>query len=107
MGEPTQSEPVPSPRRAPRDHAAAGPVARSKVSRSWSWQALTWALPLGDGLLEPLQGAQMAVARGRGLEAEHLGGLLVAQHLEVAEDEDLAVDGVHGVEGLLNAELGL
>ncbi len=57
-----------------------------------------------ERVLEPFEGPHVSLARGGGLDAEHGGDLLVAQLLEVAEGEHLAIDRVEAVEGL--AELG-
>jgi len=58
-------------------------------------------------LLEPFQGAHVAVARGGLGQAQDLGGLAIAQLLEVAEGQHLAVEGFHGVEHLLKLPLHL
>src|SRR5262245_18761071 len=61
----------------------------------------------GEDLLEPLQRADVAVARGRLRQTQHGGCIAVAQLLEVAQGEHLAVERVHPVERLLEAQLSL
>src|SRR3954452_13078762 len=61
----------------------------------------------GEDLLEPLQGADVAVAGGRLRDAERPGGLRVGELLEVPQGQDLAVELVHAVERLLEADLQL
>src|SRR5947209_19405610 len=60
-----------------------------------------------EDVLQALQRADVAVAGGRLLEAEHFGGLGIAELLEVPQREDLAIDGVHAVEDNLEAGLQL
>src|SRR5262249_59092513 len=84
---------VGSVRPVPRDGATSEPLPQAGDGR--------------EDLLEPLQGPDVAVARRRLAQAEHLRGLVVGQVLEVAEGQDLAVDRVHVVERLLDDQLVL
>ena len=60
-----------------------------------------------EGILEPLERADVAVAGRRLGDPQDLGRLVVIQLLKVAEREDLAIDRVHGVKGILKPELEL
>ena len=53
------------------------------------------------------EGPDVALGGRRLLEAQHAGGLGVAQLLEVAQGQDLAVERVHAVERLLEADAPL
>src|SRR6516162_865877 len=44
-----------------------------------------------------LQGTHVPIAGGRGLDAEHLGGLVIGELLEMPQGQDLPVDRVQGV----------
>ena len=59
------------------------------------------------GRLAAAPGSQVPLAGRRFLDAQDLGGLGVGQVLEVPQGQDLAVERVHPVEGLLEAELPL
>src|SRR5262245_35283268 len=60
-----------------------------------------------ENLLEPLEGPDVAVARGCLRQPQNGRGLGVGQLLEVSQGEDLAVERVHAVEGFLKAQLPL
>src|SRR5262249_15167748 len=51
-----------------------------------------------EHVAQALQGTNMPIAGGRGLDAEYLGGLVVGEFLEVPQGQDLAVDRVQGVD---------
>src|SRR5262249_42925816 len=67
-------------------------------------QLLQAAGHAGEDVLEPLEGAEVALAGGRLADAEDAGGFGGGEVLEVAECEDFAVEGVHGIEGLLKPD---
>ena len=58
-------------------------------------------------MLETPQGSNLTIASGGLAQAEYRGRLVVAQFLEMPERQDLAVNRVHGVEGLLELDLDL
>src|SRR5438270_3404162 len=58
-------------------------------------------------LAQSFQRADIAVARGRLLQAQHGRRLIIGEHLEMAQRQYLAIDGVHAVERLLHADLQL
>ena len=60
-----------------------------------------------EDLAQPLQGTDVAVARGRFAKPENLGGLGVGEILEMPKRQDFAVDRLHAVEDRLKADLHL
>src|SRR5262249_16804045 len=60
-----------------------------------------------EHVAQALQGTNMPIAGGRGLDAEHLGGLVIGELLEMPQGQDLPVDRVQGVDGFLKDELHL
>ena len=61
----------------------------------------------GEDVLETLQRPDVTLRGRRFAEPEHSGAFAVGELLEMAEDEDLAVDGIHRVERLLQPQLPL
>src|SRR4051794_25703139 len=62
---------------------------------------------LREDLPEAIEGTEIALAGRCLLDSQDLGGLGVRQMLEVPQGQDLAIGLVHGVERLLEPELGL
>src|SRR5262249_9495274 len=73
-----------------------------------SWSQLPWApRPGRQDVFEPLEGAQVALGGGRLANPQDLSALDVGQLLEVPQGHDLAVDRLHRLQGLHEAELPL
>ena len=96
---------APRPGGGRRTRRPVGSAARRgrRSTRPWSI-SLGGRLQGGEHVLEPLQGADVPLGRGRLLDPEHLGGLGVGQLLEVPQRQDLPVERVEGVERLLEPQ---
>ena len=58
----------------------------------------------GQDLFEPFQGAEIPLGPGFLTDSQHFGRLGAAELLEVPQRQDLAVDRVERIQGLLDAE---
>ena len=60
-----------------------------------------------QNITQAFQGADMPIASGRRLDAEHLGGLVIGEFLEMPQGQDFPVDRIEIVDGLLEVQLHL
>src|SRR6516225_6120998 len=58
-----------------------------------------------QNITQTFQGTNMPIAGGRGLDAEHLGGLVIGEFLEMPQGQDFPVDRVQGVDGFLEDQM--
>src|SRR5262249_12054906 len=97
-----------SPRlqRARKSSASSSTGLRSSLEEDMALLPVLVKEPRGglEHAAQALQRSNMPIAGGRGLDAEHLRGLVVGEFLEMPEGQDLPVDRVQGVDGLLEDE---
>src|SRR5262249_58457691 len=86
------------PPRGLRRRAGNERVALRGSDRAGSGSRLERVDGAAQGVLQPPEGADVAVAGRRLLQAEDPGRLDVGQLLQVAQDQSLAVDGVEGLD---------